>query len=98
MQPEGFIYAGPPHDVQFRQYGKDGFDWPDQVGLAEWLAKHPSPAVTSNLATSRMVELYGDLGFRVTLLDAPRVIGCTGNRSPAKEMLAVRGTEPSGSA
>jgi DNA adenine methylase len=96
VQPEDFIYADPPYDVQFRQYAKDGFEWPDQVRLAEWLARHPGPVVASNQATDRILELYGDLGFQVTLLDAPRMISCTGDRSPAKEMLATRGTEPGG--
>jgi DNA adenine methylase len=96
VQPEDFIYADPPYDVQFRQYAKDGFEWPDQVRLAEWLAKHPGPVVASNQATDRILELYGDLGFQVTLLDAPRMISCTGDRSPAKEMLAARGTDCGG--
>jgi DNA adenine methylase len=94
---DDFIYADPPYDVHFRQYAKDGFEWPDQERLAEWLARHPGPVVASNQATSRILELYRDLGFRVTLLDAPRMISCTGDRSPAKEMLAVRGTDPGGS-
>jgi DNA adenine methylase len=96
VQPEDFIYADPPYDVQFRQYAKDGFEWSDQVRLAEWLAKHPGPVVASNQATDRILELYGDHGFQMTLLDAPRMISCTGDRSPAKEMLATRGIGPGG--
>ena len=61
--------------------------------LAEWLAKHPGPVVASNQATTRILDLYGDLGFDIRLLDAPRMISCTGDRSPAKEMLAVLGTD-----
>jgi DNA adenine methylase len=97
ITPEDFIYADPPYDVEFRQYAKDGFEWPDQERLANWLVAHPGPVVASNQATKRVLELYGDLGFQLTLLDAPRMISCTGDRSPAKEMLAVRGVDLDGS-
>jgi len=90
VESDDFIYADPPYDVVFRHYAKDGFDWPDQVRLAHWLSRHPGPVVASNQATKRILELYGDLEFRLILLDAPRMISCTGDRSPAKEMLALR--------
>jgi DNA adenine methylase len=89
MQPEDFIYADPPYDVEFRQYAKDGFDWPEQVRLAEWLARHPGPVVLSNQATHRIVELYQGLGFHLRFLEAPRMISCTGDRAPAREVLAL---------
>lgn len=89
--PDDFLYADPPYDVPFRDYAKDGFAWEDQVRLARWLARHPGPVVASNQATPRMLELYGDLGFDLRLLDAPRMISRTGDRSPAREMLASRG-------
>ena len=89
--PEDFIYADPPYDVEFTQYSKDGFTWDDQVRLAHWLAKHPGPVVASNQATSRIVSLYRDLGFHLEFLDAPRMISCTGNRTAAREILALRG-------
>ena len=88
---DDFVYADPPYDVQFVDYAKDGFSWDDQVRLAHWLARHPGPVVASNQATARVLELYGDLGFELRLLDAPRNISCTGDRSPAREMLATRG-------
>lgn len=93
LGPEDFVYADPPYDVQFTQYSKDGFGWPDQVRLAEWLAKHPGPVVLSNQATDRVVELYEKLGFRLQFLEAPRMISCTGDRSPAVEVLALRGVD-----
>jgi DNA adenine methylase len=93
VESDDFVYADPPYDVQFRSYARGGFDWPDQVRLAHWLAKHPVPVVASNQATERVLELYGDLGFRLIILDAPRMISCTGDRSPAKEMLALRGMD-----
>lgn len=86
-----FVYADPPYDVKFRQYAKDSFEWTDQVRLAEWLAKLPAPVVVSNQATKRIIELYLRLNFKLKLIEAPRMISCTGDRTPAKEMLAFRG-------
>jgi DNA adenine methylase len=84
-----FVYADPPYDVEFTQYSKEGFGWDDQVRVAEWLAKHPGPVVLSNQATSRIVALYKRLGFTLRFLHAPRMISCTGDRTPAREVLAV---------
>ncbi len=86
-----FVYADPPYDVEFRQYAQGGFTWDDQVRLAKWLAKHKGPVVASNQATERILELYRGQGFDMRLLDGPRRISCTGDRAPAKEMLATRG-------
>jgi DNA adenine methylase len=36
------------------------------------------------------VRLYTDLGFTLRFLSAPRRISCTGDRTPAREMLATR--------
>ncbi|MCL6517344.1 Dam family site-specific DNA-(adenine-N6)-methyltransferase [Alicyclobacillus sp.] len=91
VTPTDFVYADPPYDVQFRQYAADGFTWADQVRLAEWLASLPGPVVASNQATDRIVELYSSLGFEMVFLDGPRRISCTGDRSPAREMLAFKG-------
>jgi DNA adenine methylase len=88
---DDFVYADPPYDVEFTQYAKDGFTWEDQVRLANWLANHPGPVVASNQATPRIVALYRSLGFDLTFLDAPRMINCTGDRTAAEEVLAVKG-------
>jgi DNA adenine methylase len=85
-----FIYADPPYDVEFRQYSKDGFGWEEQVRTAEWLASHPGPVVLSNQATKRILKLYDDLGYHLVKLNAPRRISCTGDRTPAAEVLAIR--------
>lgn len=89
-----FIYADPPYDVEFTQYAREGFTWEDQVRLAHWLARHAGPVAASNQATERIVHLYEDLGFRLIMLDAPRRISCTGDRRPAKEILALRHLRP----
>ena len=67
-----------------------GFDWAAQVRTAEWLARHPGPVVLTNQATDRIVELYDGLGFSLSFLEAPRMISCTGERRPAREVLATR--------
>lgn len=85
-----FVYADPPYDVEFTKYSKDGFSWNDQLEAAEWLAKHEGPVILSNQATKRIVDEYKRLGFVVRTLDAPRKISCTGDRSPAVEVLAIR--------
>lgn len=85
-----FIYADPPYDVPFTQYSQGGFGWDQQVLAAQWLAEHDGPVVLSNQATERIVGLYESLGYSLTLLDAPRRISCTGDRAPAREVLATR--------
>lgn len=48
------------------------------------------PVVLVNQATPRIKRLYRALGYELRLLDAPRRINCTGDRTPAKEVLALR--------
>ena len=90
LEPDDFVYADPPYDVPFTQYSAGGFSWEDQVRTAEWLAKHKGPVVLSNQATPRVLKLYKKLGFKVTTLEAPRMINCNGNRDKALEVLATR--------
>lgn len=89
ISPESFIYADPPYDVEFRQYSSGGFSWEDQVRLAEWLVAQKVPAIASNQATPRILDLYANLGFEIQQLEAPRRISCNGDRTPAMEMLAM---------
>jgi DNA adenine methylase len=91
LDPTDFVYADPPYDVEFTQYSKEGFSWDDQVRIAKWLSRHPGPAVISNQATDRIVNLYEGLGFTLRFLKAPRMISCDGDRTPAREVLAFRG-------
>jgi DNA adenine methylase len=90
LESGDFVYADPPYDVPFRNYSKGGFGWDEQVRTAEWLAKHPGPVVLSNQATDRIVKLYRKLRYRITRFVAPRLISCTGDRTPAKEVIATR--------
>jgi DNA adenine methylase len=88
LAPDDLVYADPPYDVEFTQYTKEPFGWAEQVRLAQWLREHPGPVLLSNQATDRIVRLYRDLGYEVRLLDAPRRISRTGDRTPAPEVLA----------
>jgi DNA adenine methylase len=88
FEPGDFIYADPPYDVEFTTYSAGGFSWDDQERTAKLLAGHPGPVVISNQATTRIIELYEDLGFELTFLDGPRRISCTGDRTAAREVLA----------
>jgi DNA adenine methylase len=85
-----FVYADPPYDGEFTTYSAGGFSWDDQVRTAKLLASHRGPVVISNQATPRIVELYEGLGFELTYLDGPRRISCTGDRTAAREVLAIK--------
>ena len=89
-----FVYADPPYDVEFTTYSAGGFSWEDQVRTAELLAVHRGPVVLSNQATTRVVRLYKKLGFKLKYLPGPRRISCTGDRSSAREVLAMKNLEP----
>ena len=90
LEDRDFVYADPPYDVEFTQYSAGGFEWAEQERLAEFLANHPGPVVLSNQATKRITTLYRKLGFKLRHLEAPRSISRTGDRTPAREVLATR--------
>ena len=89
VRPADFIYADPPYDVEFTHYSKGGFSWDDQVRAAKFVAKHKGPAILVNQATQRIEELYEELGFKLEYFHAPRRISCTGDRKPAREVIAT---------
>jgi DNA adenine methylase len=91
VEPDDFIYADPPYDVDFTTYSAGGFTFKDQERLVEWLASQSVPVVLSNQATARIVDLYMKHGFELEFHDAPRRISCTGDRSAAREVLAKKG-------
>ena len=90
VERDDFVYADPPYDVEFTKYSKEGFRWEDQVRAARWLATHPGPVVLVNQATDRVCHLYAELGFRLEFTRGPRRINCTGDRTPASEVVALR--------
>ena len=90
LEADDFIYADPPYDVEFTGYAKGGFSWDDQFRLVRWLSPHPGPVILVNQATPRIVALYQRAGFALTEVEAPRRISCTGDRTPAREVIATR--------
>ena len=90
LQPDDFIYADPPYDVEFTAYAPGGFSWDDQIRAAETFSAHPGPVVLVNQFTPRIGALYLKLGYAVTELEAPRRISCNGDRTPAREIFATR--------
>jgi len=46
--------------------------------------------ISSTQATERIIELYESRGFELTYLDGPRRISCTGDRTAAREVLAMK--------
>jgi DNA adenine methylase len=90
LEPGDFVYADPPYDVAFTHYARGGFSWEDQQRTAAWLATHRGPVVLVNQATPRVELLYRNLGYQVRFLDAPRRISCTGDRTPAREIMGTR--------
>ncbi|HEX8030315.1 MAG TPA: Dam family site-specific DNA-(adenine-N6)-methyltransferase [Vicinamibacterales bacterium] len=90
LKPGDFVYADPPYDVEFTTYSAGGFGWKEQERAASWLAQHDGPVILANQATERIVALYERHGFTLHYVDAPRRISCTGDRSPAREIIATR--------
>jgi DNA adenine methylase len=90
LEPDDFVYADPPYDVRFTSYAKEGFSWDDQERTAVFLAKHAGPVILVNQATARIERLYRQLGYHVRFFDAPRRISCTGDRTPAREIMGTR--------
>lgn len=90
LQKDDFVYADPPYDVEFTAYSQGGFGWEEQERTAKWLSRHSGPVILVNQATERVVELYSALGYSLQYVDGPRRISCTGDRTPASEVLATR--------
>jgi DNA adenine methylase len=90
IDPEDFVYADPPYDVEFTAYAQGGFSWEDQERTALHFSKHAGPVVLVNQATERIDALYRGLGYTLAYRVAPRRIACTGDRTPAREIIATR--------
>lgn len=90
LRDQSLCYIDPPYDSSFTHYSSGGFDWDDQVRLAEWAASIGCPTIISNLATKRICALYRSLGFKLRYLQAPRSISCNGAREKAREVLAIK--------
>jgi len=90
LDADDFVYADPPYDSSFTSYTSERFSWEQQVKIAEWLTPHPGPVILANRATPRIIELYEGLGYALQFLEAPRRMACNGDRTPVREVLAMR--------
>lgn len=86
-----FVYADPPYWDVDTSYGKYDFSWQDHVDLASKLSEHDGPVVISNQGTPEVAELYGDYGFKVTILPVYRNLGTVkGRKAYQPEVLATK--------
>lgn len=91
LEPSDFVYADPPHGIELTQEVGKVFDWEDQQRLAKWLAQHRGPVVLCNEAADPIIELYAGLGFSVSILEGPPSSRSGGEKTSAREALAIRG-------
>lgn len=91
IDPEGqyFLYCDPPYDQGFTSYTPGDFTWKDQETLATMIADQCCPAVISNLATPRIIDLYQGLGYTLEFMNCRRSVSCNGDRVPVREVLAT---------
>lgn len=87
-----FILFDPPYDGTFNDYF-GGFTTNDQLKAAIALSKSNAAVVAFNSPTLLMLSTYKDLGFDVTIVEAPRSIAVR-DRTPAKEMIATLNISP----
>lgn len=91
LRTDDFVYADPPYDVEFTEYSRGGFSWEDQERTAKFLSRHRGPVILVNQATETIERLYRSLKYDIQFHDsAPRRISCTGDRTPAREIMATR--------
>lgn len=90
VQDGDFVYIDPPYADTFTAYTGAGFDWDDQIRLADWAAELPGTVAVSNAWMPKLTALYLDRGFSIDLVQAPRSISRDGDRTPAGEMFAFK--------
>ncbi len=95
------IYCDPPYvplsaTSYFTDYHVGGFNWDDQVLLAETAARLSAQGVRvviSNHDTKKVKALYREAGAKILTFDVRRTISCdTSNRKKVRELLAVFST------
>lgn len=90
---KSLVFADPPYHNAFTSYTSNGFDWNQQVLLAnklKSLSDKGNIVIATNNNTPEIVDLYSSLGFSIYFISMPRKISCDGDRKPAKEILAIR--------
>jgi len=98
VQEGDVVYCDPPYTplsetACFTDYFSGGFNWEDQIELAEWasqLAKRGIQVVISNHNTKSTRDLYQGAGARMEKFKVRRTISCDAeNRDLVSELLAV---------
>ena len=99
-QPGDVVYCDPPYiplseTANFTDYFSGGFNWEDQISLADWahkLAKQGIQVVISNHNTKSTRDLYRESGASMEKFQVRRTISCdSNNRIKVGELLAVFG-------
>jgi len=95
------VYCDPPYTplsntARFTDYFVGGFNWEDQIELAEWATRLASKGITvviSNHNTTSTRTLYNTAGAsRTDIFRVRRTISCdAANRNKVSELLAVFG-------
>ncbi|MCH8845362.1 MAG: Dam family site-specific DNA-(adenine-N6)-methyltransferase [Proteobacteria bacterium] len=94
------VYCDPPYvplskTANFTDYSAGGFNWKDQIALADWasrLATKGIQVVISNHNTPTTRELYLKAGATMENFKVRRTISCNPDkRNPVGELLAVFG-------
>ena len=97
-RPGDTVYCDPPYaplssTAYFTDYHSNGFDWDDQLMLAETaqkLAEQGVRVVISNHDTKQIRTLYKESGAKLNRFQASRTISCNvDNRKKVGELLAI---------
>ncbi|MBI4006458.1 MAG: Dam family site-specific DNA-(adenine-N6)-methyltransferase [Gammaproteobacteria bacterium] len=98
VQEGDVVYCDPPYTplsetAYFTDYFSGGFNWDDQIELAEWagkLVRRGIQVVISNHNTKSTRDLYQGAGARMKKFKVRRTISCDAeNREMVSELLAV---------
>ena len=92
LEAADFIYADPPYDVELTQTRKSVLTGPSR-NVRRKGCRRTEGRCPGNQATPRIIKLYKSLRFTLKFMDAPRRINCTGDRTPAREVPALRNLE-----
>lgn len=72
LAPDDFVLADPPHPSDDPSGMMPAFGEAEHHRLLDWLAAHRGPQLVVLPATDAMAQLYGDAGFRLERVRAPK--------------------------
>ncbi|EGQ7973435.1 Dam family site-specific DNA-(adenine-N6)-methyltransferase [Vibrio parahaemolyticus] len=86
------LLADPPYAGTFSNYSGKGFNFNQQIQVADWLADHSMPMIACNSLNRELARIYKARGFSIYRTDVPRSISRNGKgRKSAPEMIAFKG-------